>query len=206
MLAGKGFWLHICGGVHYYSQLLLFLWGMSFSALSLPRGGFHMIRVENFKVQHGTLHSLFLCHEICSVPERDIRLDPRWKLICWPGVGTQYKQEGSLCGWKNVTDIFQLFISVGYLTFADRQNEKALSRSQSGPRRERTTWRNEEFPGLEVFKYSYRQLRRMFEKQGGVGEGRRGWRLGEVNWSIGWVVRTLSSFPYLRVCTAWVIR
>lgn len=124
----------------------------------------------------------------------------------WPGVGTQYKQEGSLCGWKNVTDIFQLFISVGYLAFADRQNEKALSRSQSGPRRERTTWRNEEFPGLEVFKYSYRQLRRMFEKQGGVGEGRRGWRLGEVNWSIGWVVRTLSSFPYLRVCAAWVIR
>ena len=70
---------------------------------------------------------------------------------------------------------------MGYLAFADRQNEKPLSRSQSSPRKERTTWRNDEFPGLEVFKYSYRHLRRMFEKQGGVGGGRWGWRLGEVN-------------------------
>lgn len=70
---------------------------------------------------------------------------------------------------RKVTDIFQLSISVGYLAFADTQNEKALSRSQRGPSPERTPWRNEEFPGLKVFKYSYKQLRRLFEKQGGVG-------------------------------------
>lgn len=78
---------------------------------------------------------------------------------------------------RKVTDIFQLSISVGYLAFADRQNEKALSGSQRGPSPERTPWRNEEFPGLEVFNIATDNLEGCLRSRAGWGEvgGGGGW-------------------------------